>query len=174
MQNVAPNLQDRKIPQTWVLALPLARQKGHHQLLARYIAESVKRHTMLKILSYKREQKTWSRYIHRRSENDAGSPGGPEVGTALQSPFAKTGDSNCYFKSEDNIWLQGKHEKSRKYNAGKDKHNNLSLTNPKDTDTCNLPYKQFKITVLRKLNEPQKTQEDNATKSHKIIQTKWV
>lgn len=58
---------------------------------------------MLKILSYKREQKTWSRYIHRRSENDAGSPGGPEVGTALQSPFAKTGDSNCYFKSEDNI-----------------------------------------------------------------------
>lgn len=32
-------------------------------------------------------------------------------------------------------------------------HNSLLVINPKDTEICDLPYKEFKTTVLKKFNE---------------------
>lgn len=38
-------------------------------------------------------------------------------------------------------------------------HNNLPFINPKDMEICNLPNQEFKLAVLRKLNELQENTE---------------
>ena len=45
-------------------------------------------------------------------------------------------------------------------------HNIFPIINPKDIEIVNLPHKEFKIAVLRKLNELQEST-DNSTKSGK-------
>lgn len=50
-------------------------------------------------------------------------------------------------------------------------HNNFSVTNPKDMDICNLPNKEFRKAVLRKLSELQENK-DNATKQGKQFTNK--
>ena len=49
-----------------------------------------------------------------------------------------------------------------------DDHNNLPVTNPKGMDICNLPNKDFKISILRKINDLEENMErQNSTKSSK-------
>lgn len=45
-------------------------------------------------------------------------------------------------------------------------HNNFPGTNPKEMEICDLPNKEFKIVVLRKLSELQ----ENSVSYGKIIQ----
>ena len=40
-----------------------------------------------------------------------------------------------------------------------DDHNNLPVTNPKGMDICNLPNKDFKISILRKINDLEENME---------------
>ena len=48
-------------------------------------------------------------------------------------------------------------------------HNNVLVTDPKDMEIHYLPKKEFKIAILRKLNEPQEKRE---RPFHKIRKTK--
>lgn len=45
------------------------------------------------------------------------------------------------------------------------KEHNFLGTEPKETKTCDLPDKKFKIVVLRKLSEPQVTRENQFNKN---------
>lgn len=48
-------------------------------------------------------------------------------------------------------------------------HNNFPVTNPKDMEICNLPDREFKIVVLRKLSELQENTERQPNKIRKVI-----
>lgn len=49
-----------------------------------------------------------------------------------------------------------------------DDHNNIPVTNPKGMDICNLPNKDFKISILGKINDLEENMErQNSTKSSK-------
>ena len=49
-------------------------------------------------------------------------------------------------------------------------HNNPPVTKHNDMEICNLPYKEFKIAILRKLNELQGNTERQFNKILKTIQ----
>ena len=94
--------------------------------------------------THKREQGMWSRWIHRR------------VLRKLQNPYqgwSKMGGVDWVFKCEgSNARLQGvwKIKEICHY-----QRNNFPVTNPKEMEICDLPNKEFKIVVLRKLTELQ-------------------
>ena len=48
-------------------------------------------------------------------------------------------------------------------------HNNFPVTNPKDMEICNLPDREFKIVVLRKLSELQENTERQFKEIRKTI-----
>ena len=48
-------------------------------------------------------------------------------------------------------------------------HSNLSITNPKGINSCHLPNKEFKIDVIRKLNELQENIERQFNEIRKTI-----
>ena len=49
--------------------------------------------------------------------------------------------------------MQNSKEHQNQGNVTPKDHNNHSVTEPRDKETCNLPKKEFKIAVLRKLSE---------------------
>lgn len=81
----------------------------------------------------------------------------------------KAGGCDGYFKCKE------QHKTSRNLKSQGDMtlpkdHNNLSVTEPKDKEVYDLPNKEFKIAILRKLHELENTiqqdQENNTC-------TKW-
>ena len=78
---------------------------------------------------------------------------GHQKGFLSQSQSVRTTGSDCHFKykgSKRQIWRNL--ENQRNMTSQRD-HNNLLTMDSKDMEICDLPHKEFKIAIWRKLSE---------------------